>query len=139
MALLQVETLNILHLVRDRCVTNPFLLVGILQFNAWIAWCYIDIPRRLQRIRRRCGGGNVAPNGQVRQAAVFVACCGITHVLTMGTLFFPFLDWPAVFWGNFTGWMSWKMVRLLAATEDDIVRLVLDTQRLKESVERHEA
>lgn len=131
--------IHLLHLVRDRCVTNPLLLLGILHFNAWIAWCYIAIPWRLRCIRRRCGGGNIAPSGQVRQTEIFVACCGITHLFTIGTLFWPFLDWPAVFWGEFTGWMSWKMVRLLLATEDDLVRLILDTKRLKESVERHEA
>lgn len=120
-------------LVRARCITSPALLIAILAYNLWIARSYIPIGWRLMRLRKHAGG-HIFKRGEVRLLAVFVASCGILHALMTCILFFPILDWPAVAWGFWTGFISARARKVLAEGEGDLLGFVIGFRELHRRV-----
>lgn len=121
---------SILAYVRDRCVTSPALLVALVLGNAIVAAAYLYIPRLLDGIVREVGPG--APGAtEIRGTARFVRSCGCTHVASIGVLFWPGLDWPAIVVLAATGAVSVAFAVRLRAHHREIVRELRAARELR--------
>jgi len=112
---------SILMYVRDRCITSIPLLVALVVGNALIAACYLYIPAVLDRIARAIGSDSPGFH-EIRGTARFVRACGFTHVASIAVLFWPGLDWPAVFVLALTGVVSAAFAARLHAHYREIIR-----------------
>lgn len=124
----------LLHYVRLHCVTSPWLLLGIVLSNAWIAASYLRIPACLGRIIRKSGGPPVVTGGAVRGGMAFIASCGVTHLFSVAVLFAPRLDWLAVAWALWTGAISHWTARVLVFHEGGIVQTIRDARELQAKI-----
>ena len=116
---------HLFHLVRDRCVTDPWQLLALVTGNAWIAYSYLRIPVVLRRISWRLP--LLAPGRrEIRGFALFVASCGVTHLFTVAVLFLPSLDLTATAWMYWTGFISWLVARRLKQAEAAIIQAIDD-------------
>lgn len=125
---------SLLHLVRDRCVTDPWLLAAILLTNLWIAGSYLAIPAALDRIRSAAGPGAPAA-AELRWASMFIRSCGMTHLFGVAVLFAPGLDWPASAWALWTAAISWFTYLRLRAARRDLAAALTAARALAERLD----
>lgn len=106
--------LRLLDYVRPHCISSGWTLAGQVSSDLLIALAYFTLSMTLHRILRRGGGSLNVTAGTLKGAVLFIASCGLTHVLKVATLFWPAFDGMSVAVGIWTALISlWTMKRLL--------------------------
>ena len=119
-------------LVREQCVTSPWILFGLVLGDAAIACVYLWIPVMLRRVLREAG--DITGKATILGFARFVGACGVTHVLGILTIFMPELDWPRVGWLAWTAAISLQAAIGLKRAERVIVAALIDRKVLEAQV-----
>ena len=83
---------------------------------------------------RKAGGPPRVTRGTIRGTIAFIFLCGSSHWLIALTLFFPFLDVPALIVGFATMLVSHWTADRLHSVRADVRRWLLDAQELDAKV-----
>lgn len=116
--------------IRERCVTSPWILLGVVLGDLAIAVVYLWIPIMLFRVLRAVGG-TITGGPTIRGFARFVGACGVTHVLGIVVLFAPNADWIRVGWLVWTAAISWQTAIVLKRAEPAVIAALRDRKKLE--------
>jgi hypothetical protein len=122
--------MGILQYVRPHCITSAPYLWAFVAGSLLIAIPYLVIPLTLLGILREVGPETPGA-AEIRGVAIFVRCCGWTHLLGIAVLFAPIIDWPAVAWIFVTGGVSIASMIRLRRARSAIVAAMRSIQRLE--------